>query len=95
MDTILLAYTKTQVSKQTCLTKRGKLSYKLTITLCELYYLQQVNKSLNIQRTAFFFSSNIFFLLNQTLKHSQRLFTYAFQNDEPHLTGDSTPGVEQ
>lgn len=25
MDTILLAYTKTQVSKQTCLTKKGKI----------------------------------------------------------------------
>lgn len=43
MGTILLAYTKTQIPKQTSLTKkREKLSYKLTITFCELQYLQRL-----------------------------------------------------
>lgn len=37
MGTILLVYAKTQISKPTCLTKKGgKLSYRLTITFHEL-----------------------------------------------------------
>lgn len=80
MGTILIAYTKTQSSKQTCLTKkREKLSYKLTITFCELQYLQQVNKSLLTYSGQLLPSILKFpFILDQTLKHFQRSFTYVF-----------------